>query len=194
MDSEAVVRRCFAGKNLCWSLSKIVLETPAQLFSDEYCQIFKNTDFIEYLWMAASADSIWSELKVEKSYKCSEAVTRRCSLRNCVPKNFAKFAGKYLRQSHQVAGLRPATLLKKRLWHRHFPVNFTKFLRTPFHRAPLGDCFLMLQIRIFLENIFIENWWSEKKEWSTETTFNHLGDKNKLIFSKAKICCGVSSC
>ena len=25
-----------------------------------------------------------------------------------------------------------ATLLKKRLWHRRFPVNFAKFLRTPF--------------------------------------------------------------
>ena len=24
------------------------------------------------------------------------------------------------------------TLLKKRLWHRYFPVNFAKFLRTPF--------------------------------------------------------------
>ena len=31
-----------------------------------------------------------------------------------------------------------ATLLKKRLWHRCFPVNFTKFLRTPFfNRTPL---------------------------------------------------------
>ena len=28
--------------------------------------------------------------------------------------------------------LRPATLLKKRLWHRCFLVNFSKFLRTPF--------------------------------------------------------------
>ena len=28
--------------------------------------------------------------------------------------------------------LRPATFLKKRLWHRCFPANFTKFLRTPF--------------------------------------------------------------
>ena len=26
----------------------------------------------------------------------------------------------------------PATLLKKSLWHRCFPVNFPKFLRTPF--------------------------------------------------------------
>ena len=25
-----------------------------------------------------------------------------------------------------------ATLLKRRLWHRCFPVNFAKFLRTPF--------------------------------------------------------------
>ena len=30
-----------------------------------------------------------------------------------------------------VAG-RPATLLKQRLWHRCFSVNFVKFLRTPF--------------------------------------------------------------
>ena len=26
----------------------------------------------------------------------------------------------------------PAPLLKERLWHRCFPVNFVKFLRTPF--------------------------------------------------------------
>ena len=30
-----------------------------------------------------------------------------------------------------VRGLRPATLLRKRLWHRFLPVNFVKFLRTP---------------------------------------------------------------
>ena len=33
---------------------------------------------------------------------------------------------------NKVARLRPVTLLKKRLWHRCFPVNFAKFLRTPF--------------------------------------------------------------
>ena len=49
--------------------------------------------------------------------------------------NFTKLTGKHLCQSllfNKVAGLRPATLLKKRLWHRCFPVNFVKFLRTPF--------------------------------------------------------------
>ena len=29
--------------------------------------------------------------------------------------------------------------LKRRLWHRYFPVNFSNFLRTPFYRTPLGD-------------------------------------------------------
>ena len=47
-----------------------------------------------------------------------------------VLKNFARFTGKPL-------CLKPATLLKKRLWHRFFPVNFAKFLRTYFYRTPL---------------------------------------------------------
>ena len=40
-----------------------------------------------------------------------------------VLKKYAKLTGKHLCQSlflNKVAGLRPATLLKKRLWHRRF--------------------------------------------------------------------------
>ena len=33
---------------------------------------------------------------------------------------------------NKVAGLWPATLLKKRPWHRCFPVNFAKFLKNNF--------------------------------------------------------------
>ena len=33
---------------------------------------------------------------------------------------------------NRLSGLRPASLLKKRLQHRCFQVNFAKFLRTPF--------------------------------------------------------------
>ena len=47
-----------------------------------------------------------------------------------VLKNLAKFTGKHLCQSfffHKVAGL-----LKIKLWHRCFPVNFAKFLGTRF--------------------------------------------------------------
>ena len=40
-----------------------------------------------------------------------------------VPRNFTKFTRN---------DLRPATLLKKRLWHSCFPVSFVKFLSIPF--------------------------------------------------------------
>ena len=56
---------------------------------------------------------------------------QRCSIINGVLRNFAKFTAKHLCQSlffNKVAGLRVATLLKKRLCHRCFPVNFAKFL------------------------------------------------------------------
>ena len=42
---------------------------------------------------------------------------------------------------NNVAGLRPATLLKKRLWHGCFPVNFAKFLKHLFSKKPLDNCF-----------------------------------------------------
>ena len=40
--------------------------------------------------------------------------------------------------------LRPATLLKKILWHRCFPVNFAKFLRTPFLQNTSGRLLLVV--------------------------------------------------
>ena len=59
---------------------------------------------------------------------------RRCSVKKGVLRNFAEFTGKYLY-------LRPSTLLKKSPWHRSFPVNCAKFLRTPFLQKPPGNCF-----------------------------------------------------
>ena len=44
--------------------------------------------------------------------------------KKCVLRNFAK-----------------ESLLKKRLWHRCFPVNFAKFIRTPFLKNISGGCF-----------------------------------------------------
>ena len=60
---------------------------------------------------------------------------QRCSTRNSVLRNFAKITGKNMCQIlffNKATGLRLATLLKKRLWRRCFPVNFAKFLRTHF--------------------------------------------------------------
>ena len=50
-----------------------------------------------------------------------EAVAQRCSV-NSVSLRILSECGK----------ITPATLLKKRLWRRCFPVNLAKFLRTPF--------------------------------------------------------------
>ena len=68
-------------------------------------------------------------------YKTIRSSHQRCSIEMGVFNNFTKCTEKYLCQAlffDKVAGLRPATLLKKRLWHRCFPVNFVKFLRTLF--------------------------------------------------------------
>ena len=65
----------------------------------------------------------------------------RCSIIKGFLRNSAKFTGRQLCQSlffNKVAGLGPPTLLKKRLLHRCFPVNFAKFLRIPFLRNTSG--------------------------------------------------------
>ena len=71
---------------------------------------------------------------------------RRCSVRKGVLKNFSKFTGKHLCQRlyfNKAEGLLKFTGIQLyqslyfdkvaglRLWHRCFPMNFEKFLRTP---------------------------------------------------------------
>ena len=53
--------------------------------------------------------------------------------------------------------LRPATLLKKRPWHRCFPVNFAKFQRTPFYITPLVAASVMpsLSMPLFMSLLYI---------------------------------------
>ena len=83
-----------------------------------------------------------------KTFANSEAATRSVLLEKPALKSLTKFTGKHLCQSlffDKVTGLRSAALFKKRPWHRFFPVNFAKFLRTPFlYRTPLDDCFCEL--------------------------------------------------
>ena len=62
-----------------------------------------------------------------------------------VLRNFTTFKGEHLCQSlffNKAASLRPATLLKKRLGHRCFPVNFAKFPRTLFLQSTSGRLLL----------------------------------------------------
>ena len=79
----------------------------------------------EELLDKASSSTINVNISSRPEVLCKKGVLR----------NFAKFTGKHRCQSiffNKGAGLSPATLLKKRLWHRCFPVNLAKLLRTPF--------------------------------------------------------------
>ena len=88
--------------------------------------------------------------------KTSRSSHQRCSMKKGVLRKFAKLTGKHLCQSlffNKVAGLRPATLSKKRPWHRCFPVNFAKFLRTPFFHNTSGR--LLLDIDVFITDTYL---------------------------------------
>ena len=68
-------------------------------------------------------------------YPCPEAVVQKCSVEKVflqISQNSQENTCARVSFFDKVAGLRPATLLKKRLWHRYFPVKFVKFLKTPF--------------------------------------------------------------
>ena len=92
-------------------------------------------------------------------FEVSEAVVQRSSCPEVfyakgVLKHFAKFAGKSLCQSlffNKVVDLRPATLLKKRLWRRCFPVDFATFLWTPSLQNSSG-CFLIFLFLKFISH------------------------------------------
>ena len=76
---------------------------------------------------------------------------RRCSVKKGVLRNFAKFTGKHLCQ--RLCFNRPATLLKKSLCHRCFPVNFAKLLRIPFLQNTSGRLLLYSLYRNYLRNL-----------------------------------------
>ena len=100
----------FTGKHLCWSLffNKVACLQPAS--------------FLRRASRTPILKNICKQLLLEVRSSRPEAFCKKG-----VPRNFTKFTGKHLCQS-----LRPATLLKMKLWNRYFPVNFVKFLRTLF--------------------------------------------------------------
>ena len=111
------------------------------MFSCEYCEIFKNSFFYRTPPVAASAPGL--RMKGLRHFRSSlpEVFCKKGVLRN-----FAKFTGKHLW---------PATLLKKGLWHRCFPVNFAKFLRTPFLQNTDGCFWHFRKIGVILKKMSV---------------------------------------
>ena len=80
-----------------------------------------------------------------------EAAFRRCSIKkvflkisqNSQENNCARLArASFL---NEVAGLRPAILLKMRIWHRCFSATFARFLRRPFFKEHIWWLLLYLK-------------------------------------------------
>ena len=104
----------------------------ADVFS-EFCDISKNSSERTLIKALNNFTTIFRSSRPQMFFKIG------------VLKNVEKFIEKNCtRVSFLIKCLKPATLLQKRLWHRCFPVNFAKFLRTFFYRTPLGDCFYRL--------------------------------------------------
>ena len=130
--------------------------TSLEVFSTAFCKICQSS------WISKPSN-------IRKYLVNFRSSRPEVFCRKGVLKNFAKFSGKHLYQSlfiSKVADLRPATLLKKRLQNRCFPVNFVKFLRTAFF---IEHCWwLLLKLgglekkelcyRCFPENIFKFFW------------------------------------
>ena len=53
---------------------------------------------------------------------------------------------------NKIAVLKPAALLKKRIWYKYFPVDFAKFLRTPFSQNTSGQVSASNNNIILLQN------------------------------------------
>ena len=97
-----------------------------------------------------------------------------------VVRNFAKFTGKHLCQNlffNKVAGLRAETLFKKRLWHRCFPVNFAKFLWTPFVTEHL---WWLLLTTVNISDVCF--WFKSFKEFKSDISFS-LKPLSSVLFS-----------
>ena len=133
------------GKCFCW-FNNVKQCYYKHVLLDGFC-LCLFVYFVRFNFLGAFNFSLCKGLFQEKFFRSSH---RRCSVKKGVLRNFAKFTVKHLSQSlffnkvadlnfakftgkhlcrslyfNKVASLGPATLLKRKLWHRCFPVNFT---------------------------------------------------------------------
>ena len=124
---KAKILNHFCKKALSWMFER-VLNTPLffLVFQDTFLKLQR---------------AFWSiSLKIFKTSASKYTFFYRISLsevlcKKVAFKTFSKFAGKHLCKKlffNKVAGLSSSTLLKRKLWRRCFPVNFVKFLITPY--------------------------------------------------------------
>ena len=86
--------------------------------------------------------------------------------------------GETVRQKHD-----EQTLLKKRLWHRCFPANFAKFLKTPFLQNNFGCLLLCIHVKRKRKRWFLIKQ-TRNNAGTTLLTANH--EKSKKLLKGAE--------
>ena len=89
----------------------------------------------------------------------SRSSQQKCSMKKCVLRNFTKFTGKHFYKSlffNKVAGLRPATLFKKKTLRRRFPVKFVKISKNTFFTKHLSATTAVLPEMLWWKNLIGE--------------------------------------
>ena len=97
-------------------------------FPINFAKILKNIFFPEYI-RAIASESFCTLLAIILHIISGGVLQKRCSWKFHKIHRKAPVPESLFNRGE---GLRLATLLKKRLWHRCFPVNFVKHLRIPF--------------------------------------------------------------
>ena len=99
-------------------------------------------------------------------------------MRKGILRNFAKFTGKHLYQSLFQEGCGPeaCNFIKKRVWHRCFPVNCAKFLRTPFLQNNSGRLLqhLATVLKVWIFCFSIRKNFKKECQWRDCLWFNEL--------------------
>ena len=133
-----------SGKQLCRSHFLTKLEdtksTPLHVPSCDFCEFLRNTFFTEHFLVITSRN--FRKVNAQGTSKHPPEGFYKIGATHY----FVKLTGNQLYRSLfiKLAGLWPATSLKKRLQHRRFPVNFVKFLRTSFFIEHLRWLLLIL--------------------------------------------------
>ena len=131
----------YSWENTCigvYFFNKVADLEARKVFSCEYCDIFKS-------------DFFHRSLPVDTSQNISDSDAPRCSIKKIL-NNFERLTRKHLCQSllfNKVAGLRPASLLKKRL---HVGVFLKPVKNAFFHGARLVAASTDCQKQNLLEN------------------------------------------
>ena len=142
----------FVGKHLCWRVVAckfIKNDTPTQVFSCEFWEMFKNTFFTGNLRTNASVANgagdkqTWISAGTSFNRNANIMKLFHVNAQKQPPRLFYKKVFLKVSQNSQqntcqslffnkVAGFNLELYQKKTLWHRCFSLNFEKILKTPF--------------------------------------------------------------